>query len=225
MSLIEVNGFGVTRGYISLPQVGCWQGQLECNSQNPIQNPITITLGADGARGQLKLVGTARGGQYVDGAFVLVFGGNDNLGKPVKAKHYNSASLRVVLEDILRVTGDRLSATADAATLSRPLPSWTLMGKQACGRSIDLVVKAADPSASWRFLPDGTVWVGPETWPDSGLNDDVVVLDERPDHSNMLMGVEAPTLLPGTTIKDRHVSRVVYDLDGVGARMIVWFER
>jgi hypothetical protein len=220
MGLQTANGHAILKGTLALPLVGAWQAELAIDAEDGLDGATTIEL-ADGA---LNLVGTTRGGVFVDGTYVRIFAGKDGLGRDVRPRHYNSVSVNVVLNDILRVTGDSLSPTADRALLSRTLPAWTLT-KGRAGRAIDALVKAAGAGASsWRFLPDGSLWVGAETWPASGLDRDVDVLDEQPQQRRMLLGVEAPTLLPGTTLFGRRVTRVEYQFKDAGARMLAWFE-
>jgi hypothetical protein len=80
-------------------------------------------------------------------------------------------------------------------------------------------------AVTWRVLPDGTIWAGPETWPDSGLTtDDYQILDEDPREGTALLGVEAPVLLPGTALAGRRVSYVEHLINAEGVRSNVWFE-
>jgi hypothetical protein len=129
-----------------------------------------------------------------------------------------------VLGHLLGDAAEKLSPSADAATIARQLASWTTAALPT-GVVIAAALASAAPGASWRVLPDGTVWLGPETWPDSGLTvDDYQILDEEPRQFLALLGVEAPILLPGTMLGDRRVSRTEHVVDAEGVRTWAWFE-
>lgn len=221
MALVEVNGSGVIDGKLFIPRSGAWHAKLRVDSTDPITGAITIST----ADGRQVLQGTVwRGGEYVDTAFLNIVGGAGGLRTPARAKAYNQTSLRIVLGDLVSGAGEKLSPASDAATLARPLAAWTTAAI-ATGGAITRVLRSAAPSATWRVLPDGTIWVGPETWPDSGLStDDYQILDEEPRQLVALLGVEAPILLAGTTLAGRRVSRAVHSIDGEGVRTTVWFE-
>ncbi|HSS39712.1 MAG TPA: hypothetical protein VLT58_13175 [Polyangia bacterium] len=221
MALVEVNGAGVIDGRLFFSRSGAWHAELRVDSLTEIAGAVTISI----ADGRLVLNGTAwRGAEYVDTAFVRVVAGADGLRKLALARGYNQTSVRVVLGHLLGDAGERLSPTADAATLARPLTSWTTAALPT-GVVITRLLQSAAPGASWRALADGTIWVGPETWPDSGLStDDYQILDEDPRQLVAHLGVEAPLLLPGTTLAGRRVSRVEHTLDAEGVRTWAWFE-
>jgi hypothetical protein len=74
-------------------------------------------------------------------------------------------------------------------------------------------------------LPDGSVWVGQESWPDSGLTADVYqVLSEDPSRAQAILGIETPLLMPGTTLGGRRVSYVEHRFGQPETRSSVWFE-
>lgn len=221
MALVDVNGSAVIDGRFWFPRTGAWRAKLRVDSIDPITGPVTISIWD----GRLVLQGFVwRGAEYVETAYLNIVGGAGGLRSPARARAYNLTSLRIVLGDLLTGTGERLSPTADAATLAKQLPAWTTAALST-GLVLARALRSADPTASWRVLPDGTVWVGPETWPDSGLTtDDYQILDEDPRQNLAILGVEAPLLLPGTTLVGRRVSRVEHAIEAEGVRSFVWFE-
>jgi hypothetical protein len=84
----------------------------------------------------------------------------------------------------------------------------------------------AAPTATWRVLPDGSIWMGVETWPDSGLleGDDYQIISEDPMRAEAVLGVESPVIMPGTLLGGRRVSYVEHRLNSPETRTIVWFE-
>ena len=79
---------------------------------------------------------------------------------------------------------------------------------------VSYAARGAPAGSSWRVLADGTVWVGTEAWPDSGLLEqtDYVETNEWPGENRIELGVETLKLLPGTTLGDRKVSFVEHIL-------------
>lgn len=221
MALVTANDLAVLDATICLPRTGAWTADLKVDSPDALAGRVTISIDD----GRLTLVGTAfRTGAFVDTAYVRVVGGAGGLRALARARHYNGTNLRIVLRDLLAAGGETLSATADGSTLAKALPAWTTSAISV-GRMIARAIESAAPGASWRILPDGTLWVGPETWLDSGLAaDSYQVMDEDPRRGEALLGVEAPLLLPGTTLGDRRVSYVEHRVGDAGVRSVAWFE-
>lgn len=221
MALVEVSGHGVCEMHLCCPRLGAWQGKFVVDSIDEISGPVTISIWD----GRQVLQGFVwRGAEYVETSFLSIVGGAGGLGRAARARHYRTTSAKIVLGDLLTGASEKLSPTADTATLAKQLPAWTTFALPV-GRILTRVLDSITPSLVWRVLPDGTVWVGPETWPDSGLTpDDYQILDEDPRQNSAVLGVEAPLLLPGTTLAGRRVSYVEHVIDGAGVRTVVWFE-
>ncbi len=224
MAFATLNGVPVFRGTICIPRVGAWTADFAVDSQVAISGPCTLAI--DG--GGLTLVGTAeRSGVWQDTARLQVVAGGNGLRRIARPRHYRQTTLRVVLLDLLATAGETLSATADAATLALSFPAWTTIA-QSVGRMVAALLGDSrfGPATSWRMLADGTLWVGQEAWPDSGLVDvtDYQDLSEAPEEGTVELGVEAPRLLPGTLLGGRRVSYVEHRLDGSGARTRIWLE-
>ena len=75
----------------------------------------------------LSLVGTVvRAGVWEQGSWVRVAGGAGGTSKTATAKHYRGITLRAIVGDLLRVSGDKLASSSDANTLGTRLQAWTL---------------------------------------------------------------------------------------------------
>jgi hypothetical protein len=221
MALVLVNDRAAIEATICMPRVGAWHADIRVDQATDITGRATISV----FDGRLTLTGTVSvGGVWQDAVHLRVVGGGDGLRKTARPKHYNSITARIVLSDLLAAAGEQLAASADPTTLTRSLGAWTTNGMP-IGRLVSALLDSAAPGSSWRVLSDGTVWVGPETWPDSGLVEaDYQTIDEAPERMEALLGVEAPLLLPGTTLGGRRVSYVQHHVGGAGVRTIVWFE-
>lgn len=223
MAFATLNGVPVFHATICIPRVGAWTADLAVDRQEAITGACKLVID-----GGLTLVGTAdRTGVWQDTARLRMVAGADGLRKVAKPRHYRRTTLRLVLQDLLAAAGERLSPKADGATLGLTFPAWVT-----CAQPIGVMVAALledtrlPVSTAWRMLPDGTLWVGAETWPDSGLVNltDYQDLAEAPEEATIELGVEAPRLLPGTLLAGRRVSYVVHRIDGSTARTSAWFE-
>lgn len=222
MALIEVNGRAVIAATIRIPRLGAWSADLVVDAQEALTGACTVVVA-----GGPTLKGTAtRGGLWLDTAYVRVTAGADGLRRTATAKHYRAVTARVVLVDLCRAAGETLSPTSGAAVTGLQLAAWTQTA-QPIGRAISALLADRRLAApAWRMLADGTLWVGVESWPDSGLKDvvDVQELGRLPHEGRCELGVEAPTLLPGTLLGGRKVSLVEHSLADDQVRSAVWFE-
>jgi hypothetical protein len=225
VAFATLNGVPVFHGAICIPRVGAWTADLTVDSATALTGACTLVID-----GGLTLKGTAvplQTGVWLDTARLRVVGGAGGLGKTAKPRHYRQTTARIVLQDLLTTAGEQLSATADLATLALSLPMWTTVAAP-IGRMIAALLgdSRLPATTTWRVLPGGTLFVGRETWPDSGLANltDYQDLAEQPEDAALELGVEAPRLLPGTTLGGRRVSYVEHKIDGNGARTCVYLE-
>lgn len=222
MALIEINGKPVIAATIHLARLGAGTADLIVDAQEAVTGPCLLAIA-----GGPQLHGFAsRTGVWQDTAYVRWVAGAGGLQRTATAKHYRAVTARVVLVDLCRTAGETLSTTSSAAVTGLQLAAWTQVG-QPIGRAISALLgdrRLAAPT--WRMLPDGTLWVGTETWPDSGLKDvlDVQELARLPHEGKAELGQEAPTLMPGTLLGGRKVSLVEHDVHDGNVRTMAWFE-
>jgi len=205
MPLATLNGFDVLEARVSLPRVGAWQADVRVDKPDGIDGAATLIID-----GGLTFAGTvARGGAFLEATWLRIGAGADGLRKQARPKFYNATALRIVLSDLLATAGEKLSATADPRTLGARLDGWTTIAQPIGNAVAVLVARGAPADTAWRMLPDGSFWLGAETWPDSGLTDaNVDTLEERPELGQIMLGTVAPALRPGTTLAGRRVSYV-----------------
>ena len=220
MALVEVNGLSAFDSQLVTPRVGAWVFDMRVDSPDVISGQVEISING-GAR---TLKGTAfRTGNFVGTAQLRVLAGAGSIGVPCRPNDYNGTTLGGVLRDILSSVGETLSPTADASVLATPVASWTTLGKPA-GIAIEDLFSAVAPMAVWRFLDDGTVWVGVDDWADSGVDPSTYeVLDRADDDDWIEVAVAAPLDIIGTTFEGSRVSYTQADvphIDGVKMKII-----
>ena len=222
MSLVMVNGLVAFDAQISRPRVGAWHMDMRVDSFDPITGRCTVVID----NGFRTFIGTAsRSGEFVGTSQLRVTAGNAGLGLTATPKHYNATTLGIVLRDLLKAAGETLSPTADATVLGVALETWTTTAIPV-GAMIAALLQAASPTSAWRMLPDGTLWVGAETWPDAGVDVSAYkILDQAAEEGSMLVAIDRPSIEPGTTFAGRRVAIVqdnVPHVDFVQSR--IWFE-
>ncbi len=227
MSYLTANGLPVFRATIALPQLGRWSAEVDVDADDADDLTGTVTLEAED--GSLTLVGTAyvppggvvQAGTSDDGRTrVKLVAGAAGLFAAVDAKAYEGVPLRLVLDDLLAAAGETLSDTADTDTLNHYLPRWTRCAGDVRG-ALRMLRTAA--GADYRFEPDGTVWIGVDTYPDVEV--DHIVTAEDKGAGKMTISPDDLSLLPGTTFLDRRVSYVLHEVAEGGISTTVTFDK
>jgi hypothetical protein len=204
VSEFELAGAAVLAGSVVLPRAGAWHADLHVDVETAIGPAAELVIYRGTAA--TTWVGTVRrGGVFQESAPVRLVGGYGGLGTDLEAKYYREATVRQVLDDVMRETGEQLSTEASAQLLDVQLARWT----RRAGRA-DLALAALFETlgTSWRILTDGTLWCGAETWPEVDVEH--LVVNEWPIDGRVEIDCEEfPTeLLPGTTFLERRVARV-----------------
>lgn len=220
MGLLTVNGLDVIEGRLFVPRIGRWTAEWKIDSDQEIDGAVVAAVGD----GSLTLKGTViRGGEFVALASTRIVAGAGGLTTVASPKHYNSMQAGTIVRDLLKNAGETLSSRADAGVLSTNLAAWTTLGLP-IGRLFRRLLALLGSDVAWRILPDGSIWIGRETWPDSGLTaDDFEIIEQDDEQGFSIIGLEVPVMLPGTTLLGRQVSYVEYSFTDV-MRAKVWYE-
>ncbi len=203
--MIQVNEVDVSTGTLHMPLVGTWVARFVVlgDDTSKVTGPVTLRVGST------QLVGSAVAGVDPGGlVMVQIVGGAGGLQTQVAAKHYRNPTIRSILVDILSQGGETLSSDSDEETLSTALPHWTTTAECTIGDAIIGLLR--DTGADWRVLPDGTVWVGPETWPDVGEPEGFVLQQDDPNQKLLLAAADGADVLPGSTYQERQIKEAVY---------------
>lgn len=222
MALVVCAGADVLSGRISLRLRGAWSAELVLDTDTRPTGKVELE-----AEGGLELTGTVvGGGPGLTGATtVRLVGGAGGLAKQVSGA-FRSAQLRDPLDAALRAGGESLSSTVATSILGIQLARWS-QGKHHVGRELDdlaaAATKALGSTVNWRFLGDGAVWLGVETWPAATLPDGAEVLDALPAEGRYVIGVDTPALLPGVDLAGvGKVQAVDHVLDSTAVRTHAW---
>lgn len=208
-------GVAITEITISLPRAGAWVADLALTSSDPPTGRVEIDL-AD----TLTLAGTVSQAEEIGGVVrARVVAGGDGLRKKVKPKHYTSPTVGIVLRDLLADVGETLASGIAPALLNAQLEHWTTMTMPA-GQAIRCLFPDQG-EVSWRHLPDGTLWVGAETWADSGVTE-YTDTSASPENATFEVTLLAPELLPGRSLDGRKVDAVELRANGSGVAATVW---
>jgi len=188
------------------------------DTASDITGPVTLVV--NGA----VYAGTAfREGTFAGLLSLRIVGGANGLRTVISPKFYQNAPARLPVTEVLTSVGEVLSATSDAATLSTTLPRWLRMGGKA-GNALDALVDKL--CVSWRMLPSGQLWLGPETWPViTPTADQVQITHFYPIDIRHEIAQESPIVVPGVTYAGKRVSHVTMVIGPSKTRSSVLYER
>jgi hypothetical protein len=135
-------------------------------------------------------------------AHVRIVGGAGGLTNDVSGS-FESAQASDVLKAITDATGESLSPTISSEVLGVSLDHWH-MGVYKASRALDELADFSGvqlgKAITWRVLPDGTIWIGEDTFPALAMPDDAVIEQEFPSEQRTVLGVSVPFLSPGANL-------------------------
>lgn len=204
---VTFDGRPCVRATVFLPRIGAWTADIE--SDDATAPAATATLTLDGA---LALRGTVvRGGVEVDRWRGRIVGGAGGLPREIPAGALRDTTLAAVLADALRAAGESLAAGVRVEGVAA---RWHRVAAPAAHAVAD-VARAA--GLAWRVLPDGTVWLGTESWAEHRALD-VDLLDWRPELGRAELAGNTLGILPGQTLTVRALTLRVGAVEHHAAR-------
>jgi hypothetical protein len=208
MSIVTANNMHVLTGTLTLVRTGVWHCDLELDGDKAPAAGDALTI-KDGA---LQFSGTVlRAGVQTERVHLRGIGGKAGLRKQLGPRSYVGCSLKLPLDDIMTATGETLDPTSDADILSQRLDHFTRdtgTGGTALKILLDLV------GATWRVQPNGTVWVGVDTYPAQTLSGTVQAIEQDPLLGRFEIAPDSMDLRVGVTYQGHKVSRVEHRIDG-----------
>jgi hypothetical protein len=227
VSLVTITGadgvaLDVMEARPTFPLTGAWHVDAFVLSDADLTGAVAIDLGGDlTLRGTVIVEGT-----YAEALHLRILAGAGGWSTPCTPKFYQGATLGMILSELLAQGGETLSATSDArarGTLVRQLATTS----GTVGANVLALMAYAPAGTSWRFLPDGSFWIGPETWP--AFSADYVIVGEEPRERRMDIGSLSPALISGQSLIDQagnvvHVNRVESAISGDGIRSRAWLQ-
>lgn len=218
-ALVTINGKTVIDMRLCVPRNGAWHADLSVDDPDVLSGDVELVISD-----QLTLQGVVRrGGVDVDVGVYRVVAGKGGLPKTTAAKSYRQTTARIVVQDILADAGETLSSTASSSMLSTQLAAWVKF-QVSSSRALAQLLDTLGDSVGFRVLPDGTVWLGEESWPTSKIsNTAILVRDDR--LAKVSIVTDDGLVLPGEVFDGRHVSYAEYEtVDGSDLSGEVWFE-
>jgi hypothetical protein len=190
MAEITANGSRVTLLALAMPRIGAWVADLDVDTSTAITGSVAIVVDGETWTGTVH-----RGGLAAGSWRGRVVGGAGGLSDTLAAVALRGSTLADVLGGVLREAGETLSSAAGALTNSAAL--WHRIEGVASTAVAD-VARAA--GYAWRVLPDGTVWVGSETWSTFTPSGAVDVIEELPEAGRVVLAGDVLDIRPGTTL-------------------------
>ncbi len=229
MSLITIASSSVTAnvlsGTVMMPLVGVWTADIVIDQPDgtgfDAGAEVTITAGEMELRGS---VAADRTGSFLDAVHVRVLGGKGGMTKPASLQSYvqPSAFARDVVNGLMTDSGETLSDTADAGFLGGNLTAWAVMNGLV-SQAVEMLLFIVAPEKHWRILSDGKFWIGDESWDE--VSPTVEVIESNPSERTTVLGVDAPTIVPGVTLQGvGMINRVEHSFKSGKVRSQVWTE-
>lgn len=205
-------------GDLWLPYIGNWTCHLILTDADP-PPAGRVTVQFHG----LELQGhVLRAGQAEDLNTVAIAGGAGGLWQPIAAKMYdNQHSVRLVVQEILAEAGEQLSSTSSSSVLDQILAQYPRLRDEP-QHQLDVLSDIA--GATWRVLPDGSVffgidgWAQPQDYSDADTATETLkytLLDTDPSFTNLQrIAPVAIAVFPGMSFLLGQVGACRYQDDG-----------
>ncbi len=215
MGLITLNEKPVLAMRLQQPRMGVWVCLLEVDSEDDITGAV-----------KLEDDGVTYNGTVIEGGVTAgrwqgrVVGGKAGLRGTLRARNYQRIKVREILDGILLDAGEALSGNATTSVLRKSLAFWSR--RQGSGiEAMNLL--AENIGAGWRVFPDGSVWIGDESWP-AFRGSDLNQLD-RINHAGRLeLAPNDIGLAPGSAVEGLNIEHVEHTIESQGLRTAAWYE-
>ena len=159
MAFLTANNAPVALSTLTLPLTGRWTMDALLSGQDQkIQAGDAVTLAYQGGityKGYCE-----RGGPDGSNWKALLVAGSGGLSTNIAARYYHDIPAATVVKDLLSECGEQ----AGEIDLPDNLPQWVRPAGPAQEALVAVLARYAD--RTWRFGPDGKVWVGKDGWKD-----------------------------------------------------------
>lgn len=236
--VLDCNGgsVNVLAAELELVRRGAWVALLESSGDAtfPVGASATLTIAGEVDGTARTFAGTVRrSGPWQQRTRTVIVGGAGKLRNPLPLRdHVGQASTGVtaalIAQGIAEASGETLAASVASALEGLTVPRWTRAGADALGfggtaiDGLDALVAmvadlSADPRWTWRALPDGTIWIGVDTFLAYTGDPGNVWIDDEND-GRIDCAPPIADVLPGVSLLGRNVERVIYRITGETVR-------
>lgn len=201
--MITLNDHPVLKLDLVLPKRGVWVLDVQVDADQAFTGAVTLDDGV----GNLFSGVLPRPAQVVTGrVHARITGGKGGQLSALElaAAHYQSATARIVADEIAAAAGETIDPSTDP--LTTVLESWSRQAAYA-GQAFSLVADAV--GVQWRVLPNGNVWLGAES-NDELVLPEVLELDRDGVKNVVLYGLDALSLRPGRIFRGQRIARIHY---------------
>ena len=219
MAYAAVSGSTVLSGSLTLPRLGVWSALLCLDTVESLPREVEIQWGELNLRGAVVRAGIEAGALWC-----RIVGGKGCLGTSIRSAGFKRPKISAVLDALMDASGEQLSSDISDGFLSRQLDWFALMQGQTVG---DALFKLAEATSSvWRVLPDGSVWMGEETWPVSKADsEEVEVLGVDMAALRLRARIlNASNIFPGQIWEGSRIDRIEHTICGNSLSSEIWIE-
>lgn len=212
MATATVQDLACFEARLSVPRAGVWCLDAVVNTRQALSGAVSAKVG------KIDLTGTvAHGEVYLDALRVRIVGGMGGMGKTASPKFWQQTAAQQVASSLLDSVGESLDS---ASSLSASLAFWAV-GSGTAGAELGKLAAALSDATVWRVQPGGKVWVGEDSWADSGVSG--VEIDRDPIERVVVIGADVPALLPGTTWEGLRIDLVEHHVKAGAVRTLAWW--
>jgi len=219
------NEFPVMDGDLLLPYYGNWSASVSFASADLLPSgKVTLSWLGKTFLGHIIRVGENEGR-----VACMIAGGAGGLAKTVPPKMYDfNVKLQLPVTELLSAVSETLSPSSTQSVLNKQLQNWTRMEKEA---AMLLSVLTDQVKTIWRVLPDGSVFVGDDTWSVSD-NFDYTLLSQQQMYHTAELAVNSVSLFPGMrfpradeyeALSQKKMACLRYAISPSSSRLTVWF--
>lgn len=214
MSTATINGLSIVKGRITFRLMGAWDASFDVMGTET----ASVTGRSLVELGGVTFVGFATPAVDVGGhVSVRVVGGAGGLNTKIEKKGDKKAPRGLLLGEVLALGGEKLSTLSDQAITSAVLPHWGRR-RGTVAEALRALVAHAGEDVHWRMLPDGSVWVGKETWLPLGSATTYNIDSEDHTNERFTIAIESAAVQPGLKVEGYQISEARYTLTGRSLR-------
>lgn len=212
-----VNEKPIVECHLIIPKIGAWMANdvlVDSDDSFNVGDSVTMNFLDTTFKGTILDTGIYRGFQRC-----TIIGGSGKLPDYLESASYNSVPLGQVVRDIARKTDHQVSTKADQNVMNSNLAGWTILKMQA-SLALEKALQVTD--SIWRILPDGTLWVGGESY--TPLNpDDFTIIERFPEEARWNVYNEEYLIQPLTSFLGNEIQQVEYFINNNDLTMYIYF--